>query len=171
LFGLEFSVLPADIDERRLNGESPREHVSRVALEKAQAIAGVHPGSWVLGSDTTVVFEGESLGKPANEAQAAEMLNALSGRSHEVMSAVALVGPESRALQAINVTVVQFGDLSNDWIRAYIASGDPMDKAGAYGIQNQAGTRIRRIVGSHSGVVGLPLYETGELLRSAGLIA
>lgn len=171
LFGLEFSVLPADIDERRLDDESPREHVSRVALEKARAIAGDHPDSWVLGSDTTVVFEGESLGKPGNVAQAAEMLSALSERTHEVMSAVALIGPEGRELQAVNVTVVEFGELSNDWIRAYIESGDPMDKAGAYGIQNQAGTRIRRIEGSHSGVVGLPLYETGELLRSAGLIA
>ncbi len=170
LFGLAFSVKPADIDERRLDDETPREHVSRVAMDKARAIGRDHPDDWVLGSDTAVVLDGESLGKPVDAGQAADMLRALSGRTHEVMSAVALVGPDGRELLAVNLTRVEFAELSEDWIQAYIDSGDPMDKAGAYGIQNQAGTRIRRIEGSYSGVVGLPLYETGELLRKAGLI-
>ncbi len=171
MFGLKFVVQPADIDERRLEDESAREHVGRVALDKARAVAQVHSDAWVLGSDTAVVLENESLGKPVDSGHAAAMLRALSGRAHEVMSAMALVGPEGAELQALNVTRVEFGELSRDWIDAYIESGDPMDKAGAYGIQNQAGTRIRRIDGSYSGVVGLPLYETGELLRAAGLIA
>lgn len=171
VFGLDFAVLPAVIDETRSSDESAREHVVRVALAKAGAVAASHPDAWVLGSDTEVVLDGESLGKPADARQAASALERLSGRAHEVMSAVALISPRGEESSALSVTRVEFGELSSRWIEDYIASGDPMDKAGAYGIQNQAGTRIRRIEGSYSGVVGLPLYETGQLLRDAGLIA
>ena len=170
-FDLNFDVIPAAIDEHRLTNETARDHVVRVALGKARSVADSHPDAWVLGSDTEVVLDGESLGKPADPREAASMLERLSGRTHEVMSAVVLIGPEGDESSALNITRVEFGELSNQWIATYIASGDPMDKAGAYGIQNQAGTRIRRIDGSYTAVVGLPLFETGELLRAAGLIA
>jgi septum formation protein len=169
-FGLAFEVLPADIDESIRPDESARSYVTRMAAEKAQAVATEHPGRPILAADTSVVIDEVILGKPETEDRAAEMLRALSGRGHQVMSAVALLRPGTELDLRLSVTDVHFGVLGEDWIRAYIASGDPMDKAGAYGIQNAAGLRVRRIEGSYSGVVGLPLFETGELLAAAGLL-
>jgi septum formation protein len=170
VFGLSFSVQPADIDESRLGDETAAGHVQRIAMAKAAAIALDQPEAFVIGSDTAVIVDGESLGKPADALEARAMLQRLSGRSHEVMSAVAVICPDGRRLDRISVTTVDFAPLPDHWMTEYIASGDPMDKAGGYGIQNQAGIWIRRIDGSYTGVVGLPLYETGELLREAGLI-
>lgn len=169
VFGLPFSVVPADIDESWTAGEAAADYTIRIALEKAAVVARQYPDEVVLGADTAVVVDGEPLGKPADANEARSMLERLSGRGHEVLSAVALIGPDGRHLHRLNVTEVEFSLLPRAWIEQYVASGDPMDKAGAYGIQNQAGVWIRRINGSYTGVVGLPLFETGELLREAGL--
>jgi septum formation protein len=169
VFGLPFSVVPADIDEARLVDESAELYVSRIALCKAERVARSQPYAYVLGADTAVVVDGDSLGKPSDTGQASDMLRQLSGRTHQVMSAVAMVCPDGRRLHRLSLTTVEFSLLPDAWIERYVASGDPMDKAGGYGIQNEAGMWIRRIDGSYSGVVGLPLYETGDLLREAGL--
>lgn len=170
VFGLPFSVAPADIDESWQPGEQPGDYVLRMAIEKAEAVAHQHPGQPVLGADTAVVLDQRPLGKPADAAEARRMLASLSGRAHEVMSAVALITPEGQCRHRLNVTEVEFSLLPERWIESYVASGDPLDKAGAYGIQNQAGVWIQRISGSYTGVVGLPLFETGELLREAGVV-
>lgn len=169
VFGLPFSVVPADIDESWSAGEAAADYAIRIAQEKAEVVARQFPDEVVIGADTAVVIDGEPLGKPADAGEARSMLERLSGRSHEVLSAVALINPDGRRLHRLNVTEVEFSLLTKAWIEHYVASGDPMDKAGAYGIQNQAGVWIRRINGSYTGVVGLPLFETGALLREAGL--
>lgn len=166
----EFSIQPADIDETRGSGESPRDHVARLAREKARAVADTRPGALVLGSDTVVVLDNAPLGKPAGPDQARSMLAALSGGEHQVMTSVALVGP-GVLLEALSVTRVFMDCLPADWIESYIASGEPMDKAGAYGIQGAAAAWIPRIDGSHSAVMGLPLHETARILRRGGVPA
>ena len=165
-----FTVVVAAVDESADESESPSEYVLRVAHAKARAVQQRHPDAFVLGADTSVVLDGELLGKPADAEQARAMLRKLSGREHEVLSAVALACPDGRRTERLSSTRVEFGLLPEAWIEAYIATGDCMDKAGAYGIQNQAGLWIRRISGSYTGVVGLPLFETADLLREAGLI-
>jgi septum formation protein len=163
--GVSFQVIPADVDETVLPGEQPADYVVRVALEKAAAVWDRVEGSLpVLAADTTVVIEGDILGKPADRGEAIEMLQRLSGRTHEVFSAVAVQAGAHRAADRLNVTRVTFAPLERDWIEAYCESGEPMDKAGAYGVQGLAAARIARIEGSFSGVMGLPLYETSELL-------
>ena len=164
--GVSFRVIPADVDETVFSGEQPADYVVRVALEKAAAVWTRVDGSLpVLAADTTVVLEGDILGKPADRGEAIEMLQRLSGQTHEVYSAVAVQAGANRAADLLNVTRVTFAPLQQDWIEAYCESGEPMDKAGAYGVQGQAAARIVRIEGSFSGVMGLPLYETSELLH------
>ena len=164
--GVSFQVIPADVDETVLSGEQPADYVVRLALEKAAAVWTRVDGSLpVLAADTTVVLEGDILGKPADRGEAIEMLQRLSGQTHEVYSAVAVQAGANRAADRLNVTRVTFAPLQQDWIEAYCESGEPMDKAGAYGVQGQAAARIVRIEGSFSGVMGLPLYETSELLH------
>ncbi len=167
----EFAVIPADIDEIRLPGESAVNHVARLAGQKALRIASKEPGCFVLGSDTEVVVDDECLGKPADADRAEEMLERLSGRSHEVISAVSLMAPNGSEARRICTTVVRFEKLPMSWIRSYVASGESMDKAGAYAIQGQAAAWISGIEGSYSAVVGLPLHETACLLRECGLFA
>ena len=168
-FGLSFEVEPADIDETPKPDESGVAVIRRVALEKARTVAQRRPEASVLGCDTGVVLDQALLGKPQSASQARQMLSALSGRSHEVVSAVALVRPDESVLEAVCVTTVWLASLPADWIDRYVESKDPMDKAGGYAIQNQAGLFVSRIEGSYTNVVGLPLYETGQLLRRAGL--
>lgn len=169
VFGIDFDVRPADIDESVIAGEIPAEYTVRVAREKALAVAGTAGDQFVLGSDTTVALGGDSLGKPGDADGAREMLERLSGTVHEVLSAVALIHPGGKVETRLSTTRVDFARLPAEWIDHYIASGEPMDKAGAYGIQGAAGIWVQRLDGSYSGVVGLPLFETGELLRRAGL--
>jgi len=168
--GVTFRVAPADIDESIIDGETPKEHVVRLAREKAQAgfrqSGGVLP---TLGSDTIVLLDGEILGKPESRAQAASMLQRLSDHTHHVYSAVAIALHSSEVLETLNVTGVTFGHMPTEWIRQYCQGDEPMDKAGAYAVQGGAGRYIRRIEGSYSGVMGLPLFETAELLRQAGI--
>ena len=169
LFGLPFSVRDADVDESPLKDESPGDMTVRLARMKSEAVASQAAGSWVLGGDTTVAVDGEALGKPADRAEAVAMLERLSGRRHEVISAVALTGSGFAGAETSH-TQVDFMVLTPDMIAAYCDTQEPYDKAGGYGIQGPAGTFVREIHGSYSGVVGLPLYETRMLLQRAGLV-
>lgn len=169
LFDLDFGILDADVDETPLADESAADMTERLATLKARTVAGARPDCWVLGGDTTVSIDGEILGKPADRAEAIHMLERLSGREHEVITAVALVGPDFVGTD-LSVTRVDFMELSPGMIAGYCDTGEPYDKAGGYGIQGAAGTFVRGIRGSYSGVVGLPLYETRMLLHRAGLI-
>jgi septum formation protein len=165
--GLELEVRPAHADEAVHPGEPARAYVQRVAREKARAV----PGDLVLGADTAVVLAGEVLGKPADGADAARMLRALSGSSHEVLTAVCLrrgAAPPLE-LEAVVATEVDFAPLSEAEIAWYVASGEPLDKAGAYALQGAGGVFVRAVRGSVSNVIGLPLSETAALLRRAGL--
>lgn len=168
-FGLPFTIAPAHIDEHPIAGESGPALIRRVAREKAQVVGTEYPNDYVLGSDTGVLLDQVFMGKPESSDEAFQMLERLSGRSHEVSSAVCIITPQGDVLEAFATTTVWFATLPKTWIEAYVASGDPMDKAGAYAIQNEAGLFVSRIEGSYSNVVGLPLYETGQLLRRAGL--
>jgi len=162
--GLHFARLSTQVEERQQPGEMAEAYVRRLALEKAQAgVAVAEQDLPVLGADTIVVLNNEVLEKPADEAAAAAMLAKLSGQTHQVMTAVALADRQ-RQLACMVVTEVTFRLLSEEDIAAYIASGEPMDKAGAYGIQGLGGNFVRKINGSYHAVVGLPLVETAELL-------
>lgn len=161
----KFDVLAADIDETHLEGETARVFVKRLAIEKAQAGLALYgkTDAVVLGSDTIVVLDEHILGKPQDEADAKSMLEQLSGRAHSVMTAVAMTDG-TQTLSTVVETKVQFCELTEQDILAYIATGEPMDKAGAYGIQGLGGCFVQGIEGSYSAVVGLPLVETKALL-------
>ena len=169
--GIRFDTVDVDVPEARAPGEPPADYISRVAREKAGAgllkLAGV-AGAVVLGADTEVVLDGEVFGKPVDAAHAMVMLRRLGGRTHEAISAVWCVsaGREERALSVSEVT---FAALSEAAIAAYVASGEPIGRAGAYAIQGRAAAFISRLSGSYSGVMGLPLFETLELLRRYGI--
>jgi septum formation protein len=169
--GVDFGLIDVDIPEQREPGEPPEDYVRRVAREKAGAgllaVASV-PGAVVLGADTEVVLEDEVFGKPRDGADAAAMLRRLSGRSHDVISVVSLVSA-GREAQALSRTRVHFAALGEDDIAAYVASGEPMGRAGAYAIQGGAERFVSRLEGSFSGVMGLPLHETAALLRGFGI--
>jgi len=168
---IDFEVLAMDVDESHIEGESPSDHVTRLARAKALAGFGHYNGSLpALGSDTIVLLDGEILGKPASRRDAEHMLGRLSGRSHQVYSAVALKVSADTLLEALNVTTVTFADMPAAWIRQYCLTDEPMDKAGAYAVQGGTGQFISHIDGSYSGVMGLPLFETAALLRGAGLL-
>jgi septum formation protein len=164
--GLSFEVKAADVDESTRPGESARLYVGRLAREKAAAVAAQVPGALVLAADTTVVLGEEIFGKPERAAEAARMLRALSGKPHQVLTAVSLAG--TAAGSCVVTTTVHFQPLGEQEIAWYVASGEPMDKAGAYAIQGKGGAFVRAIEGSYSNVVGLPLSETVALLREAG---
>jgi septum formation protein len=168
--GISYIVVVSDADESFIAGETPADYVDRVARLKAEAVAGLdQTGLPILAADTAVVIDNEIMGKPGSTAEAEAMLRRLGGRVHEVYSAVVLIDSRRRLSSRLSVTRVRFADLREDWIAAYCASGEPMDKAGAYGVQGCAAHRIRDISGSYSGVMGLPLFETVELLSAAGL--
>jgi septum formation protein len=164
--GLNVVVVPADIDETPCEGEEPETLVSRLSRLKAERVAEKHPESFVLAADTLVEHDGEILGKPADEEKAVTMLTALSGDCHEVMTGFTLRYPDGQALTRVVTTEVEFRTLSEKEIRDYIASGDAADKAGAYGIQSGAACFVRRISGSYTNVVGLPLAEVMEALKA-----
>ena len=161
-----FTTLSADIDESHIAGETPEVFVLRLAVEKAQAGLALTQvdDAVVLGSDTIVVLGDKILGKPVDEADAMAMLSQLSGETHHVMTAVALTDGTTTVTRLVE-TKVTFSQLSEQDIQAYIATGEPMDKAGAYGIQALGGSFVARIDGSYSAVVGLPMVETRELLK------
>ena len=165
----EFPATRQDIDETPVTGELPDQYVLRVARQKAEVGAQRVqerrlPALAVLSADTSVVLDGEVIGKPADAQAAATMLRRLSGKTHRVYSAIAL-SQWGQVNTALSVTEVGFRDLSDEEIRRYVASGEPMDKAGAYAIQGRAAAFIASIAGSYSGVMGLPLFETVGLLK------
>lgn len=158
-----FERLVTDVAEQQQPGEAPADYVVRLACDKALAGVAVAPQDLpVLGADTIVVLDGQVLEKPRDQAHAAEMLASLSGRQHKVMTAIALADRHTHR-SALVVTDVTFRSLSAQDIQHYILSGEPMDKAGAYGIQGKGGCFVREIRGSYYAVVGLPLVETQEL--------
>lgn len=170
--GVVFKIKAADIDETPAPDESPRQYVSRLAEHKASVVAReLGEQSVVLGADTVVVSRGDILGKPRDPTHAEQMLRALSGSNHEVLTGIALVRPRAEAVSQVLVatTEVRFRTLSEQEIARYVATGEPMDKAGAYGIQGLAGVFVESLNGSYSNVVGLPLTETYQLLCAEGV--
>ncbi len=168
--GLPFGLVDVDVPEVRGADETAAGYVRRVAADKARAGAAAlgRADALVLGADTEVVLDGEVFGKPHDDADAAAMLRRLSGRTHQVVSAVVLVGADRHADVCV-VTDVTFDALDETTIAAYVAGGEPHGKAGAYAIQGGAELFVTRLAGSHSGVIGLPLQQTAALLRSFGL--
>jgi septum formation protein len=169
LVGIDHEVRPADIDESYLPGEVPRAHAERLARGKAEAIAASAGSEAVtIGSDTIVVVDGDVLGKPRDREHAAQMLRRLSGRSHIVMTGVA-VSWRGTTLSGVEEVGVTFRVLSDDEIERYIDTGEPMDKAGAYGIQGFGATIVERVDGDYFAVMGLALNRLGRLLADSGL--
>jgi septum formation protein len=166
--GVCYRVRPVDIDETPHNGELPDDYVLRMATEKATEVwLKSNKELPVLAADTSVVLDGLIMGKPGNEADAVDMLRSLSGKTHQVYSAVSLHTDTQR--KALCITTVRFRELDYNEILAYWQSGEPADKAGAYAIQGFGALFVESIYGSFSGVVGLPLFETGNLLMAAGI--
>jgi len=165
---VSYSVHPVDIDESHIAGETAEQFVTRLAIQKAQAGFKENPHQPALGSDTIVVFEKHILGKPENQQMAFEMLSMLSGNTHKVMTAVAICNGEAEHC-ALSVSEVEFSQLTDQQINAYWQTGEPEDKAGGYAIQGMAAQFIKNIKGSYSGVMGLPLFETAQLLEQTGI--
>lgn len=179
--GVEFEILmlredpgrPGAVTEIPHPGEDPEVYVKRIAREKAQA--GWNAVLWrklpvrtVLAADTTVTIDGKILGKPADATEAMDMLRSLSGRTHQVLTAIAVIANDEMN-EAFSRSEVRFGDISDASLRAYCAGKEPYDKAGAYGVQGHAAQFIEHISGSYSGIMGLPLFETAKLLQLAGI--
>lgn len=167
--GVAFALLDVEVDESRLDTEAPPDYVRRVALLKAATARVDGDEGLILAADTCVSVGGEIFGKPRDSADAKRMLGSLSGRWHTVHTAVVLSVPHAPPALAEVATRVEFVVLDDDLIAAYLATGEPADKAGAYGIQGLGGALVRSIEGSYSAVVGLPLAETRVLLSSAGI--
>ncbi|HKQ15015.1 MAG TPA: Maf family protein [Steroidobacteraceae bacterium] len=167
--GVAHRVQPVDVDETARSGEAPAEYVRRLAVLKAETLWQKLAASQrrpVLGADTAVVLDDQILGKPRDENDCVRMLTLLSGRTHQVFTAVALRA--STCQSRVNVSEVTFRELADEEIRRYWRSGEPADKAGAYAVQGRAALFIERIAGSYSGIMGLPLFDTGELLTAIG---
>ena len=164
--GFSFTVIPSRLEETNQRGMDPRGHATYYAKEKAKEVAQRYPEQWVLAADTIVVVAEEIFGKPVNVTEATAMLSRLSGRSHHVITGVCLLNAQCGVEESQTVeTEVFMRRLDTADIEGYIATGEPMDKAGAYGLQGIGGCLVQRIEGSYSNVVGLPLCETVELLR------
>jgi septum formation protein len=169
--GVAFTVIPSNTPEAAEFGETPPEYALRVASEKAQDVADKYPGAWVLGADTIVEIDGEVLGKPRDVADGQRMLSTLSGRTHQVMTAFALLDGDSRVrIRQVDTSRVTFKPLTDAQIRAYLATGEPFDKAGAYAVQGLGASLVERVEGSYTNVVGLPLDEVQAALRAVGLL-
>jgi septum formation protein len=170
--GISFTVQPADVDETPLAGESARECAERLAGEKGLAVSRTRPEDLILGADTVVVVDETILGKPSDTDDAVRMLRLLSGRVHQVITGVCLVEPAAAgrtARTASETTLVTMTEISEGEIRAYVATREPMDKAGAYAIQGMASRWIPRIEGDYSNVVGLPVALVYRMLREKKL--
>lgn len=183
--GLTYAIHVADIDEGTREGEPPHDLVARLSREKAQAIAAAHPGAIVIGADTIVTLDEHLLGKPAGPAEAAEMLRRLRGRAHVVYSGVTVCAPDGRllggrssdgsskghrqALTAVVGSTVWMRDYTDEEIAVYVASGDPLDKAGAYAIQDEVFHPAERMEGCYASVMGLPLQALVDLLAKVGV--
>ena len=168
--GIDFTIDPADVDERVLPGESPEAYAVRVALDKARIAAQRAGTGVVIAADTIVVLDNAILGKPSDDEDAERMLMMLSGRTHQVITGIAIMDPAAgKTLTRTSTTNVRFRELSPDEIRWYVRTGEPLDKAGAYGIQEKGSLFISRIEGCYFNVVGLPLSLLGEMLLEFGI--
>lgn len=165
--GLDPEVRPADVDEAMLPAEDPGAHVRRLAREKAERVVRDLPGALVVAGDTVVVRDGEVLGKPAAAAEAVAMLESLAGRAHEVFSGLAIAGP-SGTVDALTRTVVRFRPFDRDLAMRYVRTGEPMDKAGAYGIQGLGAALVEEVSGDYYSIVGLPVPTLMDLLEQCG---
>ena len=168
LIGIPHEVRPADVDESLVVGELPERYVERLAREKAEVVATTENEALVIGADTTVVIDDSILAKPNDVIDAEDMIRRLSGRSHTVMTAVA-ASYRGRTVSAVEVVDVTFRPLDDDEIRRYVATGEPMDKAGAYGIQGYGATIVRRIDGDYFAVMGLSLVRLVSLMNELGI--
>lgn len=163
-------IIPADIDETKYKGEKPEALVLRLAIQKARAVAAQHPGHAVLAADTTVAVGRRILEKPADEAEARQFLDLMSGRRHKVLGGICLITPDGRERSRVVTSTVQFKNLSEAEIRHYLAAREWDGKAGGYGIQGLAAGFVSFLSGSHSNVVGLSLYDTINLLAGSGVL-
>lgn len=169
--GLKFKIIPAHVNEDYREGESPKEHVKRLALDKARAIAHKYPESLVLGADTIVVIDDMILGKPKSKSQARKMLEQLSGRAHKVFTGFTLSHTASRFIKTkVIQSAVQFKKISPEEMEWYISCDEPYDKAGGYAVQGKGASFIKSIRGSYTNVIGLPLCEVLEELKMLGAI-
>ena len=168
MLGLTFDALPADIDEPYRAGEEPGEHAERLAREKTQVIALRHPDAIVIGSDTVVILDDDVLGKPMDDADAVRMLMRLQGREHEVATGIA-VSAGTKMRSGVERVRVKFRAFDEGTAAAYVATREPMDKAGAYGIQGYGATLVERIDGDFFAVMGLPICRMIALLRGVGV--
>lgn len=167
--GIPFQTASSGVDETVDPGEGPADHVRRLAFAKAHAVRGQYPDAPIIGSDTAVVLDRKIFGKPADREAAIDALLTLSGRTHEVLTGVALIAPDHRDRFALNISQVTFRELTAGEAAAYWASGEPADKAGSYAVQGLGAAFIEHIEGSYSGIMGLPIYETLALLREVGI--
>ncbi|MBB5324569.1 septum formation protein [Anoxybacillus tepidamans] len=165
--GLRFDILVSDIDEQIQRNESPEQIVQSLAYQKAKAVQKTNPGAYVIGADTIVVYNRQVLGKPKTKQEACEMLRLLSGKTHHVFTGVAIIAPEQETV-FVERTAVTFWDITDEDIFEYIETGEPMDKAGAYGIQGKGALFVKRIEGDYFSVVGLPLARTVRELKKIG---
>ena len=171
--GIEITVIPSNVNEDELPGETPEEHVVRLSIDKAKEVSEREDvtGRWFIGSDTIVLQNGKILGKPADDTDAAIMLRTLSGSSHQVLSGYAIFDRQTDELVADVVsTSVTFRELTASEIAGYIASGEPMDKAGSYAIQGIGGVFVESIDGSYNNVVGMPLCQVVQVLKRLGAV-
>lgn len=168
MLGIPFEILTHPVSEDPLPGERPAPHVERLARAKAEVVSRLHPGALVLGGDTVVVSQGRILGKPRDPGHAVGMLMDLSGRPHEVISGLALLQGGVPRASGTRATTVFFRPFDEQTARDYVATGEPMDKAGAYGIQGLGSALVERIEGDHSTVVGLPVPLLIDLLEEVG---
>ena len=170
--GIEFEICPAEIDETPFSDEDPEKYALRLAEGKAAAVAAEHQGAWVIGADTVVTLDGHILGKPHDSEQALAMLAQLSGHTHRVITAYSLIcRAQNISVVRAATTEVKFHSFPASVLEGYIRTGEPMDKAGAYGIQGIGGFLVKEVCGSVSNVIGLPLSEVVEELLSHGVIA
>lgn len=169
MLGIAHEAIPAEVDERTRPGEEAEAMAMRLATEKARSVWERHPERPVLAADTVVAIDGEILGKPRDAADARRMLATLSGRDHRVITAVALAVPAGEILQQCDVTRVWFRSLTPELIEAYVATGEPLDKAGSYGVQGAGAVLVERVEGDFFGVMGLPVRLVVALLEAAGM--
>jgi len=169
--GLEFSVIPSGIDEDPISGSSPEAYVKKMAANKSKAVSEAHPDSWVIGADTIVLIDHTILGKPRSSDEARKMLKSLSGKTHQVITGYCICCEvRNRIISESIKTDVLFKDLTDDEIEWYIHTGEPFDKAGSYAIQGLGMLLVKRINGSYTNVVGLPVCEIVEFLLNEGVL-
>lgn len=169
--GLRFTIVPAQIDESREAGDTPEAYVLRMAKKKAEVIGHRHPSEWVLSADTIVTLDGQILGKPKTEENALETLMLLAGKVHEVRSGFCLLNQQCHINYVSNVrTLVRFAPFTKELALNYVKTGEPMDKAGAYGIQSLGSLLVESVHGSYSNVIGLPLVEVVSILQENDVI-